>query len=135
MHNMTNKIKYLASLIVIITIVFACSSNKDKEKSQNQQKQYKDTVKINEDQYRVAEIFTGSKNQIIDLMQDTVTFDIMHEGTGSFKCTLSYPDGKVVDVLADVTGNYKGKKKLIIPETRAYVLDVETQGQWSVYRE
>lgn len=135
MLKMTNKIKYFASLIVILTIVFACSSNKDKDKTQNQQKQYKDTTQINKDQYRVAEIFSGSKNQIIDLMQGPATFDIFHEGTGKFKCTLMYADGKVIDVLADVTGDYKGKKKIDIPETRAYILDVETEGKWSVYRE
>ncbi len=132
---MTNKLKYFAALLIAIILVFACSSNKDKEKTQNQTKQYKDTVEINKDQYRVAEMFTGPKNQIIDLLQDTVTFDIVHEGTGPFKCTLSYADGTVIAVLADVNGNYKGKKELIVPETRAYVLDVETQGKWSVYRE
>jgi hypothetical protein len=134
---MTSKFKYFAALLVIIAVIFACSSNKDKDKqnTQNQQKQYKDTVQINKDQYRIAENFVGPKNQIIDLLQDTVTFDITHQGTGPFKCTLSYPDGKVLSVLADVTGNFKGKKELIIPETRAYVLDVETQGTWSVYRE
>lgn len=133
---MTNKIKYFAAMLVIIAVVFACSSNKDKQNTQNQQqKQYKDTVEINKDQYRIAEDFTGPKNQLIDLLQDTVTFSIVHQGTGPFKCTLSYPDGKVLAVLADVTGDFKGKKEIIVPETRAYVLDVETQGKWSVYRE
>jgi len=133
---MTSKFKYFAALFVIIAVIFACSSNKDKQNTQNQQqKQYKDTVEINKDQYRIAENFVGPKNQIIDLLQDTVTFNIIHQGTGPFKCTLSYPDGKVVAVLADVTGDFKGKKELIVPETRAYVLDVETQGTWSVYRE
>jgi len=134
---MTSKFKYFAALLVIIAVIFACSSNKDKDKqnTQNQQKQYKDTVQINKDQYRIAENFVGPKNQIIDLLQDTVTFDITHQGTGPFKCTLSYPDGKVLSVLADVTGDFKGKKELVIPETRAYILDVETQGTWSVYRE
>lgn len=134
---MINRIKYFSALLVIIALVFACSSNKDKEKqtTQNQQKVEKDTVKINKDQYRIAEMFTGSKNQIIDLIADTVTFEITHQGAGPFKCVLSYPDGKVLEVLADVTGDYKGKKKMLIPETRAYILDVHTEGQWSVYRE
>jgi hypothetical protein len=134
---MNNKFKYFTALLVILIIVFACSSNKDKTntQTQNQQKQYKDTVQINKDQYRIAENFTGPRNQIIDLLQDTVTFDITHQGAGPFKCTLSYPDGTVFSVLADVTGDFKAKKELVIPETRAYILDVETQGTWSVYRE
>lgn len=133
---MANKFKLFASLLVILAIVFACSSNKDKDKNtQNQQKQNRDTVQINKDQYRVAEIFTGSKNQIIDLISGPATFDVFHEGTGPFKCTLSYADGTVIKKLADVTGDFKGKVKVDIPETRAYILDVETEGRWSVYRE
>ncbi len=133
---MTSKFKYFAALLIMIAVIFACSSNKDKDKQNTQkQKPYKDTVEINKDQYRIAENFVGPKNQIIDLLQDTVTFDITYEGTGPFKCTLSYPDGTTLAVLADVTGNFKGKKQLVIPETRAYVLDVDTEGKWSVYRE
>lgn len=132
---MANKFKLFAALLVILTIVFACSSNKDKTNTQNQQKQNRDTVDINKDQYRIAEMFTGTKSQIIDLMAGPATFVITHEGNGPFKCTLMLADGTVIDVLADVTGDYKGKKKVEINETRAYILNVETQGRWSVYRE
>lgn len=133
---MSNKFKFIAAMTVFIAVVFACSSDKNKtNQTQNQQKQNRDTVQINKDQYRVAEIFTGPKNQIIDLISGPATFDVFHEGTGPFKCTLSYADGTVIKVLADVTGDFKGKVKADIPETRAYILDVETEGKWSVYRE
>lgn len=133
---MSNKFKFIAALTVFIVVVFACSSDKNKTtQTQNQQKQNRDTVQINKDQYRVAEIFTGPKNQIIDLISGPATFDVFHEGIGPFKCTLSYADGTVIKVLADVTGDFKGKVKADIPETRAYILDVETEGKWSVYRE
>jgi hypothetical protein len=134
---MLNKFKYFLSLAVIIALFFACSSDKDKNKQNvdNYKVQEKDTIDIRKDQYRIAENFTGSKNQIIDLIKGPATFDITHQGTGKFVCTLMLADGTVISLLTDVTGDYKGKKQVEVPETRAYILDVKTEGVWSVYRE
>ena len=131
---MKNHAKFAFSLIVMFLIVIACNSDKtEKEKTTTTNKP--DTTNFKKDQYRVAEMFTGDKDQIIDLIQGPATFDVVHEGSGPFKCELKYADGTSVAVLADVTGDYKGKKKVNVPETRAYILDVTTQGNWSVYRE
>ncbi len=132
---MENRLKFIFSLVILIGLIFACSSEKSDKDKQNTQSQYKDTVKINKDQYRVAEIFTDSKNQIIDLIQGPATFEIQYMGDSHFKATLMYADGRIVDVLADVDGQYKGKKRIEVPETTAYILDVQCTGQWSVYRE
>jgi hypothetical protein len=131
---MTFKIKYLLSLIVIFGLVIACSGNKSDKKTTTQT-EYKDTTKVNKDQYRVAEIFTDNKNQIIDLIKGPASFEINYMGDSHFKATLMTADGKVIDVLADVEGSYKGKKKVDVPETTAYILDVQCKGNWSVYRE
>lgn len=132
---MQNGLKYLFSILILIGIITACSGNKSEKEKQSVQKQYKDTVKINKDQYRVAEIFTDNKNQIIDLLKGPATFEIQYLGDTHFKATLMYPDGRIVAVLAEVDGNYKGKKRIEVPETTAYILDVQCKGQWSVYRE
>jgi hypothetical protein len=133
---MQSNIKYIVSIIILFGIITACGDKKgaDKDK-QTTQKEYKDTVKINKDQYRVAEMFSDNKNQIIDLIQGPASFDIVYQGDSHFKATIMYPDGRLVAVLADVDGNFKGKKKIDVPETTAYILDVECKGQWSVYRE
>ncbi len=113
----------------------ACNSDKsDKDKKQNTTKQ-KDTVQIGKDQYRIAEQFTGSRNQIIDLMKGPANFVIIHQGQGPFTVRLMTADNEIIDVLADVTGDFNAKKKVEVPETRAYILDVKTEGVWSVYRE
>ncbi len=131
---MKNHAKFAFSLIIMFLIVIACNSDKtEKEKTTTTNKP--DTTNFKKDQYRVAEMFTGSKDQIIDLMQGPATFVLVHEGTGKFKVQLKYADGQVVEVLADVMGDFKGKKQITVPETRAYDLDVETEGKWSVYRE
>ena len=124
------------TILALLFAVFAagCGSKKSGNVD-NYKVQEKDTINIKKDQYRVAEIFEGNKNQIIDLIKGPASFNITHEGQGPFKCTLMYADGTIVDVLADVTGDYKGKKNITVPETRAYVLDVKTDGKWSVYRE
>lgn len=119
---------------LILSILTGCGSDKSKKDNQNTRNQ-KDTTVINKDQYRIAEQFTGSKNQIIDLMIGPANFVIVHQGEGPFIARLMTADGEVLDVLADVTGNYTGKKKYEVTETKAYILDVKTEGVWSVYRE
>lgn len=132
---MKNRIKYLFSVLVLIGVIIACSGNKSDKDKQGTQNQYKDTVKINKDQYRMDERFSDDKNQIIDLIQGTATFNIQYFGSSHFKATVMYPDGRVVAVLADVDGEYKAKKIIEVPETTAYILDVKTTGEWSVWRE
>jgi len=120
---------------LLLSFLTGCGSDKSKKDNQNTRNQ-KDTTVINKDQYRIAEIFTGGKNQIIDLMQGPATFDVTHKGPGKFYAALKFPDGTLLKLLADVTGDYKAKVKVDVPETRAYVLDVETpDGEWSIYRE
>ncbi len=132
---MKNHLKTAFSLLILAAILIACNSDKsDKEKKQNTTKQ-KDTVQIGKDQYRIAEQFTGSRNQIIDLMKGPANFVIIHQGQGTFTVRLMTADNEIIEVLADVTGDFNGKKKVEVPETRAYILDVKTEGVWSVYRE
>lgn len=132
---MKNNIKFAVSMFIFAAIIIACNSDKSDKEKKNQQTQKKDTVQINKDQYRIAENFTGNKNQIIDLMKGPANFILTHQGEGKFEVRLMHPDGELIAVLADVTGNYSGKKKVDVPETRAYILDVKTDGVWSVYRE
>lgn len=120
---------------LFLSILSGCNSDKSKKENQNTQNQKKDTTVINKDQYRIAEQFTGSKNQIIDLMTGPANFVLVHQGDGPFVVRLMTAEGEVLDVLADVTGNYTGKKRFDVTETRAYILDVRTEGGWSVYRE
>ena len=68
-------------------------------------------------------------------MKGPANFILTHQGEGKFEVRLMHPDGELIAVLADVTGNFTGKKKVDVPETRAYILDVKTDGVWSVYRE
>ena len=133
---MNNKAKYLFSLLILIGLILACSGNKSDKDKQNTQTQYKDTTKINKDQYRMDEKRdTGNKDKIIDLVKGTVTFVVVNYSSNHLKVTLKYPDGREVAVLADVNEQYNGKVKVEVPETTAYVLDIVADGEWSVWRE
>lgn len=130
---MKYRIKFLLSVLIAALIVFSCSSNKsDKDKQTTKTTPQQPDPK---DQYRMVEMFENDKNQMIDLIQGKATFQIVFEGEGNFKATILTTDGKVLDVLADVKGNYKAKKTIDVPETTAYILDVHSNGKWSVYRE
>jgi hypothetical protein len=72
---------------------------------------------------------------MVDLIQGKATFQIIYEGEGNFKARIMNTDGTELAVLADVNGNFKGKKSIDVPVTTAYILDVRCKGKWSVYRE
>ena len=133
---MINKLKFLASVLVLLLIVYSCDSNKsDKDKDKDNKVNKTDPVKTEpKDQYRIAENFQDSKNQIVDLMEGPATFDIIYQGDSHFNATLKNGDGSVLAVLADVDGNYKSTKSITVPKTAAYIMDVTCKGIWSIYR-
>ena len=121
------------SVLIAAALISGCGnkSEKDKQNQTNQQKTQPDP----KDQYRMVEMFDDDKNQMIDLIQGKATFQIVYEGAGNFKAKVLNTDGTELAILADVTGNYKGKKTIDVPLTTAYILDVHCKGKWSVYRE
>lgn len=131
---MSSHLKFLISLLVIVSLITACSRSSRKQQQQTTQPQKQEEPE-SKDQYRIAEMFTGSKAQIIDLIQGTADFKIEFEGDSTCVMRLLNPDGSLVDVLADVKGSYRGKKTINVPRTGSYILDVKTAGRWSVYRQ
>ena len=124
--------KYLISLILVLCLAVSCNyfkAEKDKDKTTTQKVEPE-----KKDQYRIAEIFSDNKSQIIDLIEGPATFEIIYRGNSSFLARVLYSDGTLLDVLADVTGPYKGTKTINVPKTTSYILDVKTLGNWSVYR-
>ena len=132
---MKNHVKTAFCVIIAAILLTGCSKDKGSKNVDNYKVQHKDTADINKDQYRIAEIFDGDKSQMHDLIKGPATFDIMHQGTGTYKISLLKNDGTLLAVLAEGAGDFKGKKELVIPETTAYILDVKSTGKWSVYRE
>lgn len=129
---MRNHIKFLFSLLLIAVLVFACGKKSDKDLQTTQQQQKQEPER--KDQYRIAEMFSGNKSQIIDLIEGPAAFEIEHEGDSTFTVWLLNNDGSQVELLADVTGNFRGTKTITVPKTSSYILDVKTSGRWSVYR-
>jgi len=125
-----NHIKFLLSLLVIASLVFACGKKSDKDNQTTQQQPEPER----KDQYRMSEMFSGNKAQIIDLIEGPATFEIEHEGNSNFTARLLNPDGTLVELLADVTGSYRGTKTITVPKTSSYILEVKTEGRWSVFR-
>jgi len=132
---MKNQAKTVFLIIISAILLSGCGNKKDNKVVDNYKVQPKDTMDINKDQYRIAEIFEGDKSQMHDLIKGPATFDIMHQGSGQYKIRLLKNDGTEFAILAEGSGDFKGKKEITIPETTAYILDVKSTGKWSVYRE
>lgn len=138
---MKESLKFIFAIILIVLISVSCKKREERtsmtpeENQKMEEKRKQDSLDaIKKDQYIMAEMFTGNKTQMIDLIKGPATFEIVHEGSGHFRAVLTDIEGKELLVLADVDGNYKGEKKYEAPETTAYLIDVKTDGRWNVKR-
>ncbi|RPI18606.1 MAG: hypothetical protein EHM58_04665 [Ignavibacteriae bacterium] len=130
---MNGRIKFIISILILFLITTACSrfsGDRSVDKKQTTGKE----IPEQKDQYRIAENYSDNKSQIIDLIIGPATFDTEYKGNSTFNARILYSDGTVLDILADVTGPYKGTKTINVPKTSQYILDVRCQGIWSVYR-
>lgn len=128
---MRNGTRYLLLLIAVSVFAGGCSKPKPgQEKNKESQK----VTAEKKDQYRMDEAFQGNKDQIIDLIEGPATFDIKYEGNSTFSARLLNNQGDLIEILAEVTGPYKGTKTITVPKTASYILEVKTTGTWSVYR-
>lgn len=120
------KIKRYSLFFLSLIIVASCTVNKSE----------RDKIKLSDnekkDQYRIAEIYTDSKSQLVDLIEGDATFDIRYDGNSSFLARILNANGDIVDILAETNGQYKGVKTIKVPKTTSYILDVKTTGNWSV---
>lgn len=123
----------------MVVLALACQkkelAEKQKDFRERQEKLRLDSIEESKkDQYRIAEMYTDSKSQIIDLIEGPATFEIKYEGSGNFTAKLLNSNGEIAEILADVNGPYSGTKAVTVPRTGSYILDVKCKGSWSVYR-
>ena len=131
---MKYRITYIISLLVLAALVISCSFFKAKKEKEPNKTKTQTVQPEKKDQYRMSENFQDNKAQIIDLIEGPATFEMKYEGNTNFTVKLLNPDGSFVEILADVTGSYKGTKSITVPRTGSYILDVKCTGTWSVYR-
>jgi hypothetical protein len=117
-------------LLMLATLISSCSTCKRSANETFQDAENPATDDIV--QYRM--IYTGTTNNdlIIDLLQGESTFVMEYNGNGSFVVNLTTNEGQVIENLANVTGRWKGIKKFNVTSTNPYLLQVRTDGPWSV---
>lgn len=119
-------------LLALATLVSSCSTCKRTgsggDTFQDAQNPSTDDIV----QYRM--IYTGTTNNdlIIDLLPGESTFVMEYNGNENFIVNLTTNEGKLVETLANVNGRWKGTKKYTVPATNPYLLQVRTNGPWSI---
>lgn len=136
---MQSYIKYIILLVSLLFLISSCDfkprEERDSINKERDEKRIRDSIEnAKSSQYIMGESFTGNKTQIIDLIKGQVTFIITHEGTGTFKATLTTTDAKLIEVLYEGSSNIKEIKTIEVSETSAYLIDVKTEGKWSIIR-
>jgi hypothetical protein len=118
-------------LLMLATLISSCSTCKRGGPGDTfQDSQNPETGDIV--QYRM--IYTGTTNNdlIIDLIQGESTFVMEYNGNENFVVNLTTNEGKIIENLANVNGRWKGVKKFTVTATNPYLLQIRTNGPWSV---
>jgi hypothetical protein len=66
------------------------------------------------------------------LAEGLVIFEVQHRGEGAFVVKLVDEQGTVIDEVARGDGTFGGSKAIRVPQTGAYLFDVQAPGEWSV---
>jgi hypothetical protein len=71
-------------------------------------------------------------SQMFHLEQGLSIFSMQHQGSSNFTIWLVDRNGKKVDLLVDVVGEFSGSKALGITNASEYHLAITSDGQWAV---
>jgi hypothetical protein len=82
-----------------------------------------------------AQNLSGTGQQATDLFPLTeglATFDVEHQGSGTFTIRLLDDQGMLIEQLAQGEGAFRGSKAVRVPRSGQYLYDVSASGPWSV---
>lgn len=83
-------------------------------------------------QYKFAYTGNGDMSNIISLNRGSSLFEFYHIGKGDFYADVRHSDGRLLKVLAQTNGNYRGRMEVEVPETDAYTINIKTSGEWGL---
>ena len=97
------------------------------------------TVKISQPKPTDAEgkprTFTGIGQQVspfIKLEKGLVIFKLKHSGKSHFGVFLIDRNGKKIELLANVIGDFDGSKAVGISNPGLYIMDISADGEWTI---
>ncbi len=71
-------------------------------------------------------------SNLIYMDQGLVDFHTSYVGTNNFRVELLDRNGKLVNVVTDRIGSYKGSQSIMINEPGIYLLNVDADGDWKL---
>lgn len=84
-------------------------------------------------QYRMIYSYNGSRELIIDLQEENrAKFAVIYKGDKNFHMTLKTNDRKEHRVISDQKGPFEFVESVNVPYTGPYLIEVETEGDWSI---
>src|SRR5690606_2301893 len=93
--------------------------------------QYPPTDEIQ--QYRMIYSNRDSKELIIDLLEEPrAKFAVVYKGDSNFEMILKTNERVEHQVIRDQKGPFEFIQEVDVPYTGPYLVDVDTQGEWSI---
>ena len=76
--------------------------------------------------------YNGSRELIIDLIQEKGKFAVTYNGTSNFEMNLLTNDRKEYKVITNQKGPFEFVQSFDIPYTGPYLIKVQTEGDWGI---
>ena len=84
-------------------------------------------------QYRMIYRYNGSRDLIIDLMEeDRAKFAVVYHGDSNFELTLLTNERQEYRIITDQKGPFEFVQSVDVPYTGPYLIKVQTVGDWSI---
>ncbi len=114
--------KSVIAVLAILFIVIACGNTKKfSESKENTKPQVTKTIKG-----------SGTETQRITLNKGAAIFNYRYSGSHNFVIWLKYSNAKELELIVNKIGSTSGSISVYVPEDGTYILDVKSDGNWSI---
>ncbi len=84
-------------------------------------------------QYRMIYTYEGSRELIIDLQKEhRAKFAVVYKGDKNFEMTIKTNDRTEHRIITDQQGPFEFVQSIDVPYTGPYLIEVNTEGDWSI---
>jgi hypothetical protein len=126
--------RFIIALAVIFALSMACGSTKKLEEKIESKKQELEKQKEESTQPQSKQTLsgTGTKTQKVTLSKGAAIFNYTYKGQMNFIVWLKDSDAQEVSLIANEIGSSSGSKSVNIRESGTYLIDVKSDGKWTL---
>lgn len=123
-----NTVKFVLSVSLILLLIISCNTSS----RMNEIKKERETSSSTKDQVKTTLTGKGDKVERITLNKGVAIFDVDYTDQHNFYVRLTDGNGQYVKGLINTIGSYSGQVTATIDKDGPYMLEIQSQGKWTI---